>query len=87
VLATDVSFVETGWGTSAAAPIVTASPAELRSREFEAGSMAPKIEAACRFVERTGCSAAIGSLAELEAVIRGKAGTQIAARHLAVETA
>ena len=49
--------------------------------------MAPKIEAACRFVERTGCSAAIGSLAELEAVIRGKAGTQIAARHLAVETA
>ena len=39
--------------------------------QFAAGSMAPKIEAACRFVEHTGCSAAIGSLAELEAVIQG----------------
>ena len=87
VLATDVSFVETGWGTSAAAPIHAASSAELRGLEFEAGSMAPKIDAVCRFVERTGCSAAIGSLTELDAVIRGRAGTQIAARHLALATA
>ena len=87
ILATDVSFVETGWGTNAAAPVVAASPTELRSLPFEAGSMAPKIEAACRFVERTGCSAAIGSLTELNAVIRGRAGTQIAGRHLALATA
>ena len=45
--------------------------------------MAPKIEAACRFVERTGCSAAIGSLAELEAVISGTAGTQIVSPRVA----
>jgi carbamate kinase len=87
VLATDVSFVETGWGTTAAAPIVSATPSELRGLQFAAGSMAPKIEAACRFVERTGCSAAIGSLAELEAVIRGTAGTQIEARRFALATA
>jgi carbamate kinase len=87
VLATDVSFVETGWGTNAAAPIVAATPGELRGLQFAAGSMAPKIEAACRFVERTGCSAAIGSLAELEAVIRGTAGTQIEARRFALATA
>ncbi len=87
VLATDVSFVETGWGTNEAAPIVSATPRDLRGMQFAAGSMAPKIEAACRFVERTGCSAAIGSLAELEAVIRGTAGTQIAARRIALATA
>jgi carbamate kinase len=87
VLATDVPFVENGWGTTAAQPIVTATPAELRALPFAAGSMAPKVEAACRFVERTGCTAAIGSLAELETLIRGTAGTQIAARFPARATA
>jgi carbamate kinase len=87
VLATDVSFVEANWGTGAAAPIASATPSELRRMQFAAGSMAPKIEAACRFVERTGCSAAIGSLAELEAVIRGTAGTQIDGRRAALATA
>ena len=61
VLATDVSFVETGWGTNAASPIVSATPSDLRAMQFAAGSMAPKIEAACRFVEHTGCSAACGA--------------------------
>jgi carbamate kinase len=79
VLATDVSFVETGWGTNAAAPLASATPSELRRLQFAPGSMAPKVEAACRFVERTGCSAAIGSLTELGGVIRGTTGTQIEA--------
>ena len=87
VLATDISFVEASWGTSSAAPIVSATPTELRRMQFAAGSMAPKIEAACRFVERTGCSAAIGSLAELEGVIRGTAGTQIDPRLTSAATA
>ena len=54
-------------------------PAELRELSFAAGSMGPKIEAACRFVERTGGEAVIGSLAELDAVSRGEAGTRILA--------
>ena len=54
-------------------------PAELRGLSFAAGSMGPKVEAACRFVERTGGDAVIGSLAELDAVSRGEAGTRIAA--------
>lgn len=87
ILATDVSFVAAGWGTSAAAPIASATPSELRRMQFAPGSMAPKVEAACRFVERTGCSAAIGSLAELGGVIRGTAGTQIEARRAALATA
>ncbi len=87
VLATDVSGVETGWGTNAAAPIVSTTPSGLRGMQFAAGSMAPKVEAACRFVEHTGCTAAIGSLAQLEAVIRGTAGTQIASSRIALATA
>jgi carbamate kinase len=87
VLATDVSFVEAGWGTSAAAPIASATPTDLRRMQFASGSMAPKVEAACRFVERTGCSAAIGSLDELGAVIRRRAGTQIEARDAVFSTA
>jgi carbamate kinase len=61
-----------------AAPIDRATPRELRSLSFAAGSMGPKVEAACRFVERTGNAAAIGALAELSDVLAGRAGTQVA---------
>ncbi len=50
---------------------------ELRELEFAAGSMAPKVEAACRFVERTGGEAVIGSLAELTEVAAGRSGTRV----------
>jgi carbamate kinase len=40
--------------------------------------MGPKVEAACRFAERTGGEAVIGALADLAAVARGEAGTRIA---------
>ncbi len=39
--------------------------------------MAPKIDAACRFVEQTGGEAAIGALAELEAIAAHEAGTRV----------
>jgi carbamate kinase len=44
---------------------------------FPAGSMGPKVDAACRFVERTGGLAAIGALDDAEAILAGRAGTQI----------
>jgi carbamate kinase len=80
VMATDVSAVERDWGGPNAAPIESATPGELRRLDFAAGSMGPKVEAACRFVERTGGTgtAAIGALSDLEAVLRGEAGTRIA---------
>jgi carbamate kinase len=59
-------------------PIDWVTPEDLRTIEFAAGSMGPKVEAACRFVEATGGRAAIGSLAEAAAVVAGTAGTQIA---------
>ena len=39
--------------------------------------MGPKIRAACRFAERTGGLAAIGSLAEAPAILDGRSGTRI----------
>jgi carbamate kinase len=45
--------------------------------QFPAGSMGPKIEAACQFVEQTGNPAVIGSLQQIEAMLEGCAGTRV----------
>jgi carbamate kinase len=50
---------------------------ELRRHAFAPGSMGPKVEAACRFAERTGGVAAIGALDEAALVLAGRAGTQV----------
>jgi len=78
LLLTDVAAVQDGYGTPGAKPIHQATPAELRGRSFPAGSMGPKIEAVCRFVERTGKMAAIGQLADAQALLDRKAGTIVA---------
>ena len=78
VILTDVAAVEDGYGTPQARPIHRATPQELRARPFPAGSMGPKVEAACRFVEATGGMAAIGRLDDAEALLDGKAGTIVA---------
>jgi carbamate kinase len=78
LLLTDVPYVERDWRTPTARPIQRATPADLRALTFAAGSMGPKVEAACRFVEATGRVAAIGALTEADAVLRGAAGTQVA---------
>jgi carbamate kinase len=79
VLATDVEAVYGDYGTPAQRPIAHATPAGLRSHEFAAGSMGPKVEAACRFVERTGARAVIGSLDQIDELLSGRAGTQVLA--------
>lgn len=78
LLLTDVAAVQDGYGTPGAKPIHQATPAEMRGRSFPAGSMGPKIEAACRFVEGTGKIAAIGQLADAHALLDRKAGTIVA---------
>lgn len=76
LLLTDVSAVWTDWPRSAASRAIRrATPAELRTHAFAPGSMAPKVDAACRFAERTGRIAAIGALEEAEAILDGQAGT------------
>jgi carbamate kinase len=79
LLLTDVPAVVAGWGTKAATPIGKTTPTALRSQTFATGSMQPKVEAASRFVERTGRRAAIGALTAVAELARGDAGTQILA--------
>jgi carbamate kinase len=77
VLATDVDGVYSGYGTPAQRPSVRATPLGLRSHAFAPGSMGPKVEAASHFVERTGARAVIGSLDQVDALLGGRAGTQV----------
>ncbi len=77
VMATDVRAVEIGWGTPAARAIHRASPDAMAQFAFPAGSMGPKVDAACRFVRATRKRAVIGALADLPAIVRGEKGTNI----------
>lgn len=75
LLLTDVRAVEVGWGTPAATPVGATTPAGLKALSLPAGSMGPKVAAACRFVEATGGFAAIGALEDAAALIEGRVGT------------
>ena len=76
IMATDADGVYLNWGTDSAEKISTTTPDEIENHQFEAGSMGPKVEAACDFVRRTGQRAVIGALADLPAMVAGTAGTQ-----------
>jgi carbamate kinase len=78
VIVTDVDAVYTGWGTPEQRAIRRATPEALGKSEFAEGSMGPKVKAACTFVERTGRTAAIGSITETQALLRGETGTTVA---------
>ncbi|HEX6390408.1 MAG TPA: carbamate kinase [Solirubrobacteraceae bacterium] len=82
LLLTDVTAVQTGWGTHEARDVREATPAELRRLDLAAGSMGPKVEAAGRFAEITRGSAVIGALDDAAALLRGEAGTRV--RHRSV---
>jgi len=73
----DVPNVLRHFGTPEAEPITRITPGALRRVSFPAGSMGPKVDAVCRFVELTGDMAAIGRLEDAEAILAGDAGTII----------
>jgi carbamate kinase len=81
VIATDVPNAVLGYGTPEAQPIGRISVHGLRSLaaegHFASGSMGPKVEAACRFVEHGGRYAVIGSLDQIVAAAAGEAGTVV----------
>jgi carbamate kinase len=79
LLLTDVPHVETDFGTASARAILRTTPTELRALQFPAGSMGPKIEAACRFVEATGHRAMIGRLQDAAEMLEGNRGTIVEA--------
>lgn len=79
LMLTDVSAVFTDWGTPAQRALGNVSPQALAALDFAAGSMGPKVQAACDFVNRTGGLAGIGALADASAILTGKAGTRVSA--------
>ena len=77
LIITDVEAVFSGWGTPDQRAIRRATPEALGRSEFAEGSMGPKVRAACSFVEETGGLAAIGSILDTPALLRGEAGTVV----------
>lgn len=77
LIATDVDGVYRDWGDAAPRRIDRATPDELDGLSLPAGSMGPKVEAATTFVRRTGRTAVIGALEELDAMVALRAGTVV----------
>ena len=79
IIATDVNATCVNFQKEGERKIAKANPAALEalSAEFAAGSMGPKVQAVINFVKATGKDAAIGSLADIEDIVAGKAGTRV----------
>ena len=79
IMATDADGVYIGWNTPEAKAIKRANPEAIGRFDFPAGSMGPKVEAACQFAEQTGKAAASGALEDLKGMVEGSAGTIVSA--------
>lgn len=77
LMLTDVEAVWKDWGEPQAHPIRRISAQIIGGYSFAPGSMGPKVEAACEFVEQTGAIAGIGQLRDAYAILKGEAGTVI----------
>ncbi|MGA9276997.1 carbamate kinase [Ilumatobacter sp.] len=88
VMATDAEAAFVGWGTPEQKAIARANPDALMEQhrdEFAAGSMLPKVEAACQFARATGRRAGIGSLDGITDLVSGQGGTLISTEFNGVE--
>ncbi len=81
VIATDVDHAVLGYGTGAAESITEVRVTDLRGYaaegHFASGSMGPKVDAVCRFVEQSGNIGVITSLGNIVAGVRGESGTVV----------
>ncbi|MCW5663796.1 MAG: carbamate kinase [Piscinibacter sp.] len=77
VIATDVDAVYLDFGTPGQRALRQVDVDALSGMKFPAGSMGPKVEAARAFVAATGRRAVIGSLDHIEAMVQGRAGTEV----------
>jgi carbamate kinase len=81
VIGTDVPNAVLRYGTPDAEPLRTVTTAQLRGfaaeGHFASGSMGPKVDAACRFVEQGGTRTVITSLEHIEDAITGDVGTVV----------
>ncbi|MDQ3951341.1 MAG: carbamate kinase [Actinomycetota bacterium] len=81
VILTDVDRVALGFGSPQERPIDRMSVRDARryleDGEFPPGSMGPKVEAVCRFVESSGGTGVITSIERCEDGVYGRGGTLI----------
>jgi carbamate kinase len=77
LLLTDVDGVYTSWNEPDTRRLRRLSPDDIRRFSFASGSMAPKVMAACDFVEATDGVAGVGALSDASAILEGRAGTLI----------
>ena len=77
LMLTDVDAVYQSWGEPEAQRLSRLSPDAVHEYNFASGSMAPKVKAACEYVEQTGGIGGIGALRDAIAILRGAAGTRI----------
>jgi carbamate kinase len=77
LIMTDVDGVFRDWGTPKQTQIGVMKAAEIKSSDYPAGSMGPKLEAAASFVEASGKFCGIGKLDDALAILEGRAGTMI----------
>jgi len=77
LMLTDVDAVEVDYGTANARALADVTIDELRALQLAHRSMGPKVDAACRFAERTGGLAAIGLLSDAAAIVDGRRGTRV----------
>lgn len=87
VMLTDVPGVALDFGGPGQRWLRRAAPAALRALDLPAGSMGPKVQAACDFVAETGGFAVIGALEQAAEVLAGRAGTRIELAARGLETA
>lgn len=77
LLLTDVDAVYRDWNRPGQRAIAAAAADALDPRDFAAGSMRPKLEAALDFAQTTGRPATIGRLQDAGVMLEGKSGTRI----------
>ena len=79
LILTDVDAVYLDWGLPTQRALGRVTPQFLAQHVFAAGSMQPKVRAACDFVNRTGRPCHIGALENLDALLEGSSGTTVMA--------
>ncbi|WP_123024469.1 carbamate kinase [Mycolicibacterium stellerae] len=77
VIATDVDGVYVDWGGPDQARLGSVTVEQVADLNLPAGSMGPKVEAACGFARSTGREAVIGSLTDIADIVGGTAGTRV----------
>ncbi|MHA2715690.1 carbamate kinase [Vibrio owensii] len=79
LILTDGTHVCLNWGTPQEQKLENVTLEQMKQYSFPAGSMGPKVDACCQFVEKTGQSGHIGDLSFALEIIEGKSGTHIQA--------